>query len=261
MAMLFSEQQPKQVHKAHLQQSMCQAMELVEHTIMGALPQPGAFPGPRNPCRVVTSSLVCSPSPGEVSWTRGTRLAKPLALTFPRAERQPQPLPTEGRGAGVPHGSPRAQQLSPCASPTVPPDRAEEGGSPWPGGCWGREGPAEVSQRRLKMEGKGHFPAHPEGPSVAPGSLTAAGGCQHCPRDPQALLSTSSSIPREWEPKPGHGPGRGWARARGQQGHLKPGSSPGHCQHTEMWGALRSLHSRDPGAGGAGQSRSSSGGT
>lgn len=60
MAMLFSEQQPKQVHKAHLEQSMCQAMELMEHASMGALPQPRAFPDPRKALQDF-SKQVCSP--------------------------------------------------------------------------------------------------------------------------------------------------------------------------------------------------------
>lgn len=85
MAMLFSEQQPKQVHKAHLQQSMCQAMEILEHASMGALPQPRAFPDPRKPlqgfykpglfprCAPVHSP----PSPGDIPWRWGTCPANP----------------------------------------------------------------------------------------------------------------------------------------------------------------------------------------
>lgn len=104
MAMLFSEQQPKQVHKAHLEQSMCQAMNTWNTPAWEPCPSPEPSQDHGNPCRIFTrawcapqDSRTQLPCPGDVPWiwghawhTPGTRLAQPLLLTCP------QPGSTEG---------------------------------------------------------------------------------------------------------------------------------------------------------------------
>lgn len=146
MAMLFSEQQPKQVHKAHFQQSMCQAMELVEHASTGALPQPGAFPDPRKPLQGFHKqpgcSQVCSSSsPQEMCPGDGAHAWQTPGAGLPSA-RAAAPAPAH---RGVRHrGPPRAlreQSSCPhCASPTVPPAQGRAGWIPLArGGAGGRK--------------------------------------------------------------------------------------------------------------------------
>lgn len=259
MAMLFSEQQPKQVHKAHLQQSMCQAMELVE------LPQPGAFPDPQKPRQdFYKQPGLCpscaAPHPQEMGHTPG----KALLLTLPRPgstrAASPSPAHRRGRHRGPPTAPPQQSSCPHCASPTVSPAR---GGSPSQGCCWGQESPAEVPQGCSEMEGEGTLPCSPQRNSQM-GSL----GSLEDASDLQGLLSSKSS-PTSWKGDP-----QGWAqswpgealddpRAQEPQEHL-PHPSPEHGQQQRQEvcvsspGASTVSHQ---GLGVLGRSRSSSGGT
>lgn len=204
MAMLFSEQQPKQVHKAHLQQSMCQAMELVEHTSMGGLPQPGAFSDPQKPLKDFYKQPVCSPGVQlpiprcvlEMGHTPG----KPLLLTFPRPGSTrvaaPPPVHTGGEAQGSTHGSSTAEQLSHCAT-RMGQRQVDPLGQGW---CWGQETSAEVFQRCLKTEGKGTLPYSPQRDSRGTWGLS---WLLEDASDLQGLFSAGNGTPT-----PGHSHGQ-----------------------------------------------------
>lgn len=146
MAMLFSEQQPKQVHKAHLQQSMCQAMELVEHTSMGGLPQPGAFSDPQKPLKDFYKQPGLFPRcaaphpqmcPGDGAHTWQTPAAD---LPSARLHQSGCPTTCPHRGGGT--GVHPWLLHSRTAVPLCHPHGAEAGGSPRPGVVLGAGNPS-----------------------------------------------------------------------------------------------------------------------
>lgn len=204
MAMLFSEQQPKQVHKAHLQQSMCQAMELVEHTSMGGLPQSGAFSDPQKPLKDFYKQPGLFPRcaaphpqmcPGDGAHTWQTPAAD---LPSARLHQSgcPTTCPQRGEAQGSTHGSSTAEQLSHCAT-RMGQRQVDPLGQGW---CWGQETPAEVFQRCLKTEGKGTLPYSPQRDSRGTWGLS---WLLEDASDLQGLFSAGNGTPT-----PGHSHGQ-----------------------------------------------------